>query len=60
MSNDKVPDILTDEEVRRILHRAAPGHYRVALATIYSCGLRLGEGLKLEVRDVDTQRRLRP
>jgi site-specific recombinase XerD len=30
--------------------------HRVALTTIYSCGLRLGEGLKLEIGDVDSGR----
>jgi integrase len=32
--------------------------HRVALITIYSCGLRLGEGLNLQVRDIDAGRML--
>jgi integrase len=32
-------------------------HY-VCLATIYSCGLRLGEGIRLQVRDIDSERML--
>jgi integrase len=32
--------------------------HRVALTTIYSCGLRLSEGLNLEVGDIDAERML--
>jgi integrase/recombinase XerD len=52
----KLPVILTVEEVRRILGCVPAEDHRVALATIYSCGLRLGEALKLEVGDVDAGR----
>ena len=43
-------------EVRKILAQVKALDHRVALTTIYSCGLRLGEALKLEVGDIDSQR----
>jgi site-specific recombinase XerD len=32
--------------------------YRICLGTIYACGLRLHEGVQLQVGDIDSQRRL--
>lgn len=52
----KLPVILSAGEVRQILARVEALDHRVALTTIYSCGLRLGEALKLEVGDIDSQR----
>ena len=52
----KLPVILSAQEVRKILGHVGALDQRVCLLTIYSCGLRLGEGLKLEVGDVDSQR----
>jgi len=54
----KLPVILSATEVRTILTQVPLLDHRVALTTIYSCGLRLGEGLRLEVRDIDAGRRL--
>jgi integrase/recombinase XerD len=53
----KLHVILAPTEVRQILGGVEALDHRVALTTIYSCGLRLGEGLRLEVSDVDAQRR---
>jgi integrase/recombinase XerD len=53
----KLPVVLSASEVRRILGAVPALDHRVALTTIYSCGLRLGEALRLEVRDVDAERR---
>lgn len=52
----KLPVILSVAEVRRILgclHRPA---YRTCLSLIYSCGLRLMEGVQLQVGQIDSDR----
>lgn len=52
----KLPVILSRREVVKVLALVRKAHYRVCLATIYSCGLRLSEGLGLQVQDIDSQR----
>ncbi len=52
----KLPVILAAAEVRTILTHVSNLDHRVALTTIYSCGLRLGEALALEVGDIDAKR----
>jgi integrase len=54
----KLPVVLSASEVRRILALVPLLDHRVCLITIYSCGLRLGEGLRLQVGDVDAGRML--
>ena len=51
-----LPTVLSREEVRRALACVHMLRHRVCLATIYSCGLRLGEGRTLQVPDVDSTR----
>ena len=50
--------VLSATEVRRILAEVPLLDQRVCLTTIYSCGLRLGEGLRLQVPDIDAGRML--
>ena len=52
----KLPVILSATEVRRIIALVPALDHRVCLITIYSCGLRLGEGVRLQVRDIDSER----
>lgn len=52
----KLPVVLSADEVRRILNCLHCQHYRVCLSTIYSCGLRLQEGVHLQVPDIDSDR----
>jgi integrase/recombinase XerD len=52
----KLPVVLSIAEVRSILSCVRTPHYRVCLATIYACGLRLMEGVRLRVSQIDSAR----
>jgi site-specific recombinase XerD len=54
----KLPVILSVAEVRQVLGCLRQPHYRVCLSTIYACGLRLLEGVRLQVGDIDSGRML--
>ncbi len=54
----KLPDILSVEEVDRIMATLDRFRFRVCLFTIYSLGLRLSEGVNLKVEDIDSARML--
>jgi len=56
----KLPAVLSVAEVRQILMGLRRPYYRVCLTTIYSCGLRLLEGVHLQVTDIDSERRMLP
>jgi integrase len=49
-------DIVTIDEAKRLFVATHTLSYRVFYFTVYSLGLRLGEGLRLEVGDMDAQR----
>ncbi len=53
----KLPVVLSVDEVRRILTQVRRPKYKVCLTTIYSCGLRLREGVTLETKDIDGERK---
>jgi integrase/recombinase XerD len=52
----RLPDVLTREQTHRLLSSVYKLRYRVFFVTLYSTGLRLGEGLALQVGDIDGQR----
>lgn len=54
----KLPVVLSVQEVGRILTCVHHQRYRVCLSTIYACGLRLLEGVRLQVKDIDGDRKL--
>jgi len=55
-SENKLPTVLTKEEVDRILKCARPFNNYVYLVLVYTCGLRLSEALNIEVSDIDRNR----
>ena len=52
----RLPDIVTVEEAQRVFAATRTLSYRVFFFTLYSLGLRLGEGLPLQVGDIDAAR----
>lgn len=52
----RLPDIVTVDEAQLLFQRTRRLSYRVFYFVIYSLGLRLGEGLRLKVGDIDGQR----
>jgi len=51
-----LPDILTRAETLEVINITHKLRYRVFFLAVYSMGLRLGEGLQLEVGDIDGTR----
>ena len=54
--SQRLPDIVTVAQAQRIFAATRVASYRVLFFTLYSLGLRLGEGLRLEVGDIDATR----
>ena len=54
--NRRLPTVLSKEEVIDIIRCTKNLKHRAILALIYSCGLRIGELLNLELRDIDIDR----
>lgn len=51
-----LPDVLSLEEVQRLMGAVRKPHMHAYLWTLYSLGLRRQEGLNLQVGDIDSQR----
>lgn len=52
----RLPDIITVDEARQLFSATRTLSYKVFFFTLYSLGLRLGEGLRLQVADIDAER----
>ena len=53
----RLPDIVTVEEAGRLFQATQTLSYKVFYFTLYSLGLRLGEGLRLQIGDIDAERK---
>lgn len=53
----KLPVVLSRAEVRALLSCVRAPVYRACLSTIYACGLRISEGVAIQVDDVDGERK---
>jgi len=53
---DRLPVILSEEEVARLIESALTSYHRVILMTLYGTGLRREELCRLKVTDIDSQR----
>jgi site-specific recombinase XerD len=54
--SQRLPDIVTVDEAKRIFAATRVVSYRVFYFALYSLGLRLGEGLRLQIGDIDAVR----
>jgi integrase/recombinase XerD len=52
----RIPDIVTVDQAQQLFQSTRKLSYRVFFFTLYSLGLRLGEGLRLQVGDFDQER----
>jgi len=55
---EKLPPVLNREEIARFLDAVAGLRNRVALATAYATGLRIGEVVRLKIASIDSERML--
>ena len=56
IQDKKLPVVLSQEEVKRILDSITNLKHRTCISLIYSCGLRLNELCNLKVSDIDSDR----
>lgn len=54
----KLPNVLSEDEVARILAALENQKHRTILTLIYSAGLRIGEVVRLRIEGIDSQRML--
>jgi site-specific recombinase XerD len=52
----RLPDILTVAEAQQLFQATRVASYQMFFFTLYSLGLRLGEGLRLQIGDIDASR----
>jgi integrase/recombinase XerD len=58
MKEKKLPEVLSKNEVKALIHQISNLKHRALISTIYSAGLRVSEALNLTLKDIDSQRML--
>lgn len=51
---NSLPNVLSTEEVKRIINSIENIKHRAIISTIYSCGLRISEAVNLKINDIDS------
>lgn len=51
---NSLPNILTVDEIRKIINSITNLKHRAIISTIYSCGLRISEAVNLKINDIDS------
>jgi len=51
-----LPEVLSSEEITKIINATENLKHKVVLMTIYSSGLRIGEAINLKIKDIDSAR----
>jgi site-specific recombinase XerD len=54
----RLPEVLSKEEVQKVLSATNNIKHKALLSLIYSCGLRIGEVINLKINDLDKERKL--
>ena len=54
----RIPELLSREDVRRLLHACRNEKHHTLLSTIYGCGLRVSEAVNLKLKHIDSQRHI--
>ncbi|TAL57633.1 MAG: integrase, partial [Bacteroidetes bacterium] len=57
-SEHRLPEVLSKEEVQKIIGATNNIKHKALLSLTYACGLRRGEVLNLRLKDLDSQRKL--
>ncbi len=51
---NSLPNVLTIDEVKKIIDSIDNLKHKAIISTIYSCGLRISEAVTLEIKDIDS------
>ncbi len=51
---NSLPNILTVDEIRKIINSITNLKHRAIISTTYSCGLRIAEAVNLKINDIDS------